>query len=149
MHIIDFLHARITEDETTAREASTTVNERMLYNENMPAGESWDGDDGMVSGVQGQHLWDCEGSSTLCVAPAVSLHMAHNDPARVLAECKAKRAILKLHGNMNAGFSPEIACCESCHDYGRNDAASWPCPTIHHLAAVYNTHPGYIQEWAP
>lgn len=71
-------------------------------------------------------------------------------PARVLAECTAKRAIVSRHGDWNAEFSSEddASICETCHDYSQHAPADWPCPTIRALADVYADHPDYRQEWA-
>lgn len=53
-----------------------------------------------------------------------------DDPARVLAECEAKRRILKSAANM----------------MGPTDAEEWLYPI---LAAVYSDHPHYRDEWKP
>jgi hypothetical protein len=66
-------------------------------------------------------------------------------PARVLAECAAKRAIIALHPvriytDEEPGFSMELSTC-LCQ--GR------PCSTLQAIAAVYADHPDYYrQEWA-
>ena len=52
------------------------------------------------------------------------------DPARVLAECAAKRAIIHQVSDIPwAGYA--------VRDF-----------TLETLAAVYNTHPDYRQEWS-
>lgn len=60
-------------------------------------------------------------------------------PKRVLAECEAKRRIIRAH---------EKWCDGSCRE-GRSDAdvhgAYWW--TMHALAAVYADHPDYREEW--
>jgi hypothetical protein len=71
-------------------------------------------------------------------------HLARYDPARVLREVAAKRAIIGLH---RPSFSPAdgdytgIDCME--------DDDSWPCQTLHHVAAIWSDHPDYRAEWAP
>ena len=60
------------------------------------------------------------------------------DPARVLREAGAGRAIVEIH---RPGFDPGDA-----HDA---DLRSIPCDTIRHLAAVYSDHPDYREEWSP
>lgn len=56
-------------------------------------------------------------------------------PARVLAECEAKRRIVALHPEM-------LEWCQGCaHE-------SWPCRTLWVLASVYADHPDYREEWA-
>lgn len=57
----------------------------------------------------------------------------HITPGRVLAECKAKRAIVGLH--------PEIlTICQGCGE-------SYPCRTLMATAAVYADHPDYDPDW--
>lgn len=71
-------------------------------------------------------------------APGVGQHITTHDPARVLAECEAKRRIIKAY--------------ERLEDY-RYNADAWgmdyPEETIlWPLAAVYSDHPDFRQEWA-
>jgi Family of unknown function (DUF6221) len=66
--------------------------------------------------------------------------MAHINrwrPARVLAECDAKRRIVAEHADIDP--------CDA------HDAAfkSIPCDTLRLLALPYADHPGYRSEWAP
>lgn len=76
------------------------------------------------------------------------------DPARVLAECAAKRAIVELHAAFPriAGWdeAPTVHCatCSECctTDWDTN---TYPCPTIRHLATIYADHPDYSPEWRP
>lgn len=54
-------------------------------------------------------------------------------PARVLAECEAKRRIVRLH--------PEIlTICQGCGE-------PYPCRTLGAHAAVYADHPDYDEAW--
>lgn len=56
--------------------------------------------------------------------------------ARVLAECKARRAIVKEAWN----YSPEL-------EHGDN--GEWAFDTaLQHLAAIYADHPDYRSEWS-
>lgn len=59
-------------------------------------------------------------------------------PDRVLAECKAKRRIVELHGN---DWNPR-GKCEACDEVG-------PCDTLHALALPYADHPDYDEAWRP
>lgn len=156
MSIVEFLESRLDEDESLANRAASAVNNRALGWGDDPAGKVWSGSDGMVCSEAGEDLWDCEGSYTLCVAPPVAVHMARHDPARILAECAAKRALIATHTLKDAGNGTssdpahrEVGC-ETCNwdtsyywlEYG-------PCDTIKHLAAVYAGHRDYRKEWAP
>ena len=70
-------------------------------------------------------------------------HVAYLSPARVLAECEAKRRIVGLH----FAVTPYSVCGEC----GEPDAypAPWPCSTLRALAAVYSAHPDCREEWRP
>jgi hypothetical protein len=57
------------------------------------------------------------------------------DPARVLAECVAKRRIVLLHGIPGDGTFDDPC------DYFPG------CDTLRILAAVYANHPDYREEW--
>ena len=122
--ITEFLEARIAEDEAVARRVADGPGE--------PGGHGmWS----VAIGVSGND--------------AKFAHVA-SDPARVLAECAAKRAIIGEHGDMNADFVSENvpSICETCHDYDLHDAAYWPCLTLKALAAVYKDHADYQEVWA-
>jgi hypothetical protein len=72
-----------------------------------------------------QVRWDTNGERVA--------HITRHDPARVLREVAAKRAILPAHGRDNFG-------CQSCQGDQR-------CP-IPFLAAIWSDHPDYRAEWA-
>lgn len=140
--IIDFLEARIAEDEAAARRTAEVF-----------PGE-WDVED------RGYHAHVvCDGPHFHYVseldqhqAPDTDLGgaletIARFAPARVLAECAAKRAIMAHHTthtytDEEPGFSMELWDC-MC-----NRQTMKPCPTVAALAAVYKDHPDYQQEWA-
>lgn len=130
--VTEFLLARIAEDEAAATSAAQAENEGALScGEILPAGYAWTDGEGMVVGVgEDNALWDCEGSDTLCVAPEVSAHMSRHDPARVLAECAAKRAVIEAFDPAAPDLDPYVGVS-----------------VISMLAAVYEDHPDYRQEW--
>jgi hypothetical protein len=75
-------------------------------------------------------------------------HIARWDPARVLAEVKAKRAILAEHAPADDG-SGILFICRTC---SRRDLPEWygeyvPCPTLRILAAPYAEHPDFDSDW--
>ena len=125
MTITEFLLARIAEDEEVALAAAG-------WN---PAGT--DRSDGQwirvgMASVENSY----SGSSVIYsdngqTSAEVADHVARHDPARALAECKAKRAIL--------------ACHEGCDDcaYGLDDL----CMQICALASAYADHPDFLAEW--
>lgn len=74
------------------------------------------------------------------------------DPSRVLAEVAAKRAILAIHSTphtvVDAFCVEEGGDCthageSRCAPCGYDDG----CPTVHHLAAPYATHPDFDPAW--
>jgi hypothetical protein len=62
---------------------------------------------------------------------AVASHIARHDPARVLAEVKAKREIVR-------------ALEDQLRDDDTDETANWMLAT---LAAIYADRPGYREEW--
>ena len=132
MEIAEFLLARVAEDEQVAR----TVRVQ----------KSWDYDGGWTIGEPYDEV--CESND------AESLeHIARWDPARVLAECEAKRRIVAEH--------PGTVQCETCLDHEdseegpEGDAYNYvvmkgaPCPTLRLLALPYADHADYREEWRP
>jgi len=90
-------------------------------------------------------------------------------PARVLAECAAKRAIIKQHEQWPVLVESEPSPMEKVADglsdmtYRMTRQIAWlttreyikrfgieppTAPTIAALSAVYKDHPDYQQEWA-
>ncbi len=63
-------------------------------------------------------------------------HIARHDPARVLAECAAKRAVVALAWAYGDG--PE---------HPRTLALA--ADTLRHLATAYADHPDYDERWRP
>lgn len=140
MTITEFLEARIAEDEAAALRAA----------EVFPG--VWDIEDRghhahvVSDGPNFHYVSEIDQRQ----APGVWLggaleSIANFNPARVLAECAAKRAIVEEHGNSESLIHSPL--CRTCHDYNDHDAVDWPCPTIKALAAVYASHPDYRQEW--
>lgn len=68
--------------------------------------------------------------------------------ARTLAECAAKRALVKFHQPMpvqDAKYDPN---CKGCWEAsGMDGAPTYPCPSLRMIAAVYAAHPDYNPEW--
>lgn len=109
--IVEFLTARIAEDEAMARAAQCEY-----------VGCPWVAwDDNVVP---------CNPRAPVAqtLNGLVALHIARHDPARVLRECAAKRALVYTLG----GGGP-------IDDTVRNDLAP--------LAAVYADHPDYDEAW--
>jgi len=111
MTITEFLEARISEDEAVARRVADGPGE--------PGGRGiWS----VAIGVSGND--------------AKFAHVA-SDPARVLAECAAKRAIIGLHAEF--GRSREDGAVDGWLALGA---------ALKDLAAVYKDHADYQEDWA-
>jgi hypothetical protein len=69
------------------------------------------------------------------------------NPARVLREVAAKRAVLAEHAPEPWGEPhPELLRCAQGH--GDEYWTTWPCSEVRALTAVYGGSPDYRQEWA-
>ena len=129
MTITEFLEARIDEDEAVARAAS---HQKVAG----PFHGNWRHNSLHLSSMERE---DAE-------------HIARHDPARVLAECAAKRAIIAEHGEMEVAsldretWGQPFTVCRVCA-VGVRQVVS-PCPTLKALAAVYKNHADYREEWA-
>lgn len=149
MTITEFLEARIAEDEQTAKallrdlegqiseEYAGVVDERgPMTAERLLSAQMWahyDGQSKRRSFAKGQQI------ATLA------------NPARVLAECAAKRVVLDLHDGVEdkswGGAEHDYLWCGSCGSIDDSPVAH-PCDTLKALAAIYSTHPDFQQEWA-
>src|SRR5690606_21424497 len=114
--VVGFLLARIAEDESVARES--------------PFDRAWTAHPDEI----GQPIKAGGRARIATCAVDVMNHIARHDPARVLAECQAKRFIVTDHntvhecpGGPNMVSDPDI----EGGDYGG------PCATLRQLAAVY------------
>jgi len=88
-------------------------------------------------------------AGTDVVAEAVA-HLDAWSPARVLAECEAKRRIVDLHPVVGDNV------CDTCvvgkpgyplHPHSTPER--WPCGTLRALALGYADRPGYEHHWRP
>lgn len=109
--IVRFLHERITEDEEIATAAAEVGTARGYIIDQGGDGNGLTYDD----------------SGILLV-----------DPARVLAECTAKRKIIEAHDSGGAW-------CDHCSGGGVNDGG---CPTILAILSIYADHPDFDPAWA-
>lgn len=126
--IAEFLRARWDEDEVTAKAASAPSPWKAATHES----DSW-----IVTDAAGEPLIYDEGTPSL----AEAAHIARHDPARVLREVEAKRAILRDHGASDR-LEYGDPLCMRCSDL-------YPCDVLHHLVSVYSDHPDYRTPGAP
>lgn len=130
--LVEFLLARITEDENGAHQVLRDYAEHSATWDNPCTGVINIGDPGL------------EGLVALGDGP-LAIHIADWDPARVLAECDAKRRIFKIHSEIVTGDIPT----ERAFDFCNEDLEQHPCPTLRLLALPYAEHPDYRDEWRP
>ena len=144
--LVEFLRARLSEDEESVRAA-------------MPGPWTNGADlDHLVDGiVYGPAPWPGLGNlSQVCdtrashAQAANAAHIARHDPARVLAEVEAKRAVLALfdiakqHMDKTRRTAPEyrlVQVSEIPYD-------ALLC-AVQALALPYAGHPNYREEWRP
>lgn len=132
MDIKEFLLARIAEDEAVA----------LPFKNELGDVRQWQADDigGVVRTVGPRPLGLPDMVGTCSTHLEADL-MSRYDPARVLAECAAKRTVIELADDV-----------ETIDDALMIETMSWKWETsakiLGALAAVYSTHPDYRQEWA-
>lgn len=157
--LTDFLLARIAEDEAVARGAIDPERPGTHWRW-IDAGEQ--GGPAEPDPETGGEYLDMQASIWLCTVeefptssvgplPAVAIasaqevksgaaaHIACFDPARVLAECEAKRRIVHEF----TGESPH-ANYDDCGDECVGNALHW---VLRVLAQPYADHPDYREEW--
>lgn len=108
--ITDFLDARISEDEAAAQKAADSPSQ---------AGMHW-----------GRYYREVLGPGAVEVGTTVTsdyaAHIARHDPARVLAECAAKRELVEVWSDEHGGHH-----------------------VLRALATIYKDHPDYDEKWTP
>ena len=136
--LLDFLRARLHEDEQAAKEASGHAASAVA---GVASKEGiWDGPyDGTRWVNDYDHVFATDPRPeqppiveiAYCGYGAFTLtpHLARHDPARVLREVEAKRRIVSR--------------------YAENPAEPWPLFPLLEMAAVYVDHPDYREEWKP
>lgn len=131
MTLTEFLLARIAEDEAVASAALAAYDS--------------------PGGISAQWWTKAELAGRELDAEDIG-HIVRHDPARVLAECEAKRRIVELHEPFvpYSGPSKCVACADNLDaDHDGAPMVAWPCPTVRALASVYAEHPDYDEAWRP
>jgi Family of unknown function (DUF6221) len=124
--LADWLLAQIEADEKVARECRPL---RVIHPMGAEIGnpETYSHSVNTYAGEDGYPRRDFDKS--------VPAHFSRHDPARVLAECAAKRALIELH---------EVVWGRNyCFDCGDTH----PCPTLRILAQPFADRPGWSEEW--
>jgi hypothetical protein len=125
--LTDFLLARIDEDERTAGWATPAP---WVH---VPAGGGTDRWNVEARGAGVAHRDVAVDRAGGACARADAAHIAHWDPARVIAECDARRRIVQLQQS----------------DL-RDDPQDWEADEVLRLLALpYADHPDYRRAWRP
>jgi hypothetical protein len=155
MTLIEFLLARIAEDEAIAKAAvgkaafqRQTGHWKFDHVQDkygvIPLVFALADAGGKTQVARLDEAWDSEERGT---------YIARFDPARALAECDAKRRLINIHATTNYHGGPD-ACdmCTEWDDYPykvQEGIDKFPCDTLRALALPYADHPDYRQEWRP
>jgi hypothetical protein len=83
-------------------------------------------------------------------SPSDADHIARHDPARVLREVAALRAVVEIHEPVKSAFPSFTApmVCGVCSP-GKEEGWDAPCPTLRHLASIWSDHEDYDPAWQP
>lgn len=150
MDLIEFINARLDEDEQTAlgvtsgaRQPEEWIARQSKFTNRALRTCSVDCPFGAIV-VDGAHQ-------------GVATHIARHDPVRVLRGVAAKRAILDAHlkNPTGTGFTGHYNC-RTCIDPDTRDdypeawaSVRWPCQTLRALASEWSDHAAYRTEWTP
>jgi len=147
--IVEFLTARLDEREALARAAAR--------GEEDPGWQaSILGTDGEVKTWRGEPVAvysDADDVATYPLDADVALFISYNDPAHVLADIAAKRAIVAWCGERDQIYigtmadNPELPKPSDFAPGHLRDPAD--AMVLRHLAAVDADHPDYDPEWRP
>lgn len=128
MTVTDFLLKRIAEDEYLARTCLLEENLHPYGDTSIPAIEPSEWGNlarNYLGGEMGEHC-------------------AQQNPARVLAECAAKRTIIAMHETYASSVHESVGIAA----FGARCGQEVTGDALTSLAAVYRDHPDYRQEWA-
>ncbi|RRQ81583.1 DUF6221 family protein [Streptomyces griseofuscus] len=134
MDLVEFLRARLDEDERIAR-ATQINNLKAEVSFHGTKSLSWDGD---------HDTYSTEGMP----APLAE-HIAAHDPVRVLAEVEAKRRAVDECAYWNEKLAQEAANPSAHPQPGLGLILDAVNPILPALALPYADHPDYREEWRP
>lgn len=146
--ITEFVTARLAEDEAAAR-AATAGPWRYNPSKHYHRPNSPEFEESVFAGPPGADAVSIAltGETDDRQSMADAAHIARHDPARVLREVTAKRAIVEQHTPdliLHSSETPQF--CPVCF-YSDANVERHPCPTLRHLAAVWSDHPDFDPAW--
>jgi hypothetical protein len=114
---------------------------------------------GLVIAFDDEALWDCEGSNALCMTAPTARHVARWDPAHVLRDVEAKRAIVEDYvitcrvrdeadTRVKAARATGRIDSAALDDWGRaGREASILEGILIRMASPHGAHPDYNPAW--
>jgi len=148
MTLVEFLLARITEDEDEAKAAEHKNGSKWTVDPFEDGGARINGtvDRGANPRAYSgdRELWDDETALGMWLDTA--MHVVRWDPARVLAECETKRAIIELWQQTDADDRVAFNEVEAEKRVSRQTTL-WSVLKL--LALPFAGHPDYREEWRP
>lgn len=128
--LIAFVTARLDEDEVAAKAILEDPDYEAEWHEQSS---------GVLYVGPGSERYPLDG---LCPIgdSRLTRYIARHDPARVLREVEAKRAMLAEHDTRDWRIGDRVHDCQW---------QSWPCNTLRQITAVWADHPDYRDEWRP
>lgn len=161
MDIAEFLSARLDEehaDALAAQEADPAPWRANTSREGSTDQRNGHGS-GLVIAADDVALWDCEGSNTLCMTAPTARHVARWDPAHVLRDLVAKRAIVEDYVTTCQVRDEADARIRDARASGRIDSTAlddWARASreasimegiVLLLASPHEEHPDYESAW--
>jgi hypothetical protein len=163
MTLAEFLLARIAEDEVTARSTPsgnpgnystitvngvTTHQEGAMYWYAEEDGNGWAISAGFTE-EDADTCVTCNDSGGNELVEEDVRHMVRWDPARVLAECEAKRRIVNTYAKLVDNPEHQRITSKGSVDYSDTGLVIDYLfdDVLQQLAQVYADHPDYQQEW--
>ncbi|WP_371053639.1 DUF6221 family protein [Rhodococcus gordoniae] len=143
MTIVEFLEARIAEDEAIAREAIDPDRPGTHWKWEAPDDYGDDPEAPLwlrtveefptTSGVGDLPAFPVGYDFMASPSSRGMAHIARHDPARVLRQCAALRGLVEWHVHINGSSVDDI---------------EYPIELLTYLAGIWSDHPDYRQEWA-
>nr|WP_221374490.1 DUF6221 family protein [Actinoplanes polyasparticus] len=126
--LIEFLNARYADEERIANAAAA-------FPYDFPGDSPWERARATANIINGK---------LRAMAPH-EMVAVFADPARVLADIAAKRAILARHDAVDDSL--HYVYCAWCSTPSAGAYQPWPCPDLRDLAQPYASHPDFLEQW--
>jgi hypothetical protein len=142
MDLVQFLRARLDEDEAAAR-AARDVN---VGTYSADGDHVWKAGDAVATHPHGIPVVGDD------IDPVVRAHIARHDPSRVLDDTEAKRQMIPIACGPPSEIDELYGCRHSAEDIAASKCKTHPPASIRLLrlmAAPYGDHPEYRKEWQP